>query len=134
MTQSSLSRRDLLSAGGAAVAAALAGCTSGSDGDDGDSDADATVEVGPDGDFVFTPGTDEPLRVDSGATVLFDWKSGSHNVVVDSQPSGANWEGHAGIEGSGFSFTHTFETPGTYEYVCEPHESLGMVGTLVVEE
>lgn len=35
-------------------------------------------------------------------------------------------------EGDGFEVT--FETPGTYEYFCIPHESEGMTGTVVVEE
>ncbi len=127
-------RRSVLSAGGAAVATALAGCVTGSDGGDGEADGDETVAVGPNNEYAFAPGTDEPLRVASGTTVAFVWESGSHNVVVDSQPEGADWDGHVGIESEGFSFSHTFETPGTYEYVCEPHEALGMVGTLVVEE
>jgi plastocyanin len=29
-------------------------------------------------------------------------------------------------------YEHTFETEGTYEYFCIPHESLGMVGTVTV--
>lgn len=30
------------------------------------------------------------------------------------------------------SFTHTFETPGTYRYFCIPHEGAKMYGTVVV--
>ena len=32
-------------------------------------------------------------------------------------------------------YTFTFEagTNGTHQYVCEPHESVGMVGTVIVE-
>lgn len=32
-------------------------------------------------------------------------------------------------------YSFTFETGmnGTYEYVCEPHEDMGMVGTITVE-
>jgi len=32
----------------------------------------------------------------------------------------------------GGSYEHTFETEGTYEYFCVPHEPAGMVGTLEV--
>ena len=32
-----------------------------------------------------------------------------------------------------YSFTFEIGTNGTYQYVCEPHESVGMVGTVVVE-
>lgn len=31
-------------------------------------------------------------------------------------------------------FTHTFEIPGEYKYFCIPHESGGMLGTIVVED
>jgi plastocyanin len=30
------------------------------------------------------------------------------------------------------TFSYTFEEPGTYEYFCEPHEEMGMVGTVTV--
>lgn len=35
---------------------------------------------------------------------------------------------------SGETYSHTFDVPGRYEYVCIPHEQGGMVGTIVVEE
>jgi hypothetical protein len=67
--------------------------------------------------------------------VTFTWESDNHNIVVDSQPDDAGWEGHETIENTGFSYEHTFETLGTYEYYCQPHQSAGMVGTVeVVEE
>jgi plastocyanin len=31
------------------------------------------------------------------------------------------------------SYTHTFDTPGTYSYICEHHAAIGMVGTIIVE-
>jgi len=91
-----------------------------------------TVEViaGPGGDFVFEPAE---LSIDAGTTVVWVWESDNHNVVPTSQPQGANWEGYPDIENTGFEYEHTFETTGTYEYVCEPHEAAGMVGTITVE-
>lgn len=137
-------RRDFVRNGIAATTATatlplLAGCTlpGGSDGEQTTTtlpDGTAVVEVGPDGQYTFVPGTDEPLTIETGTTVRFVWKSNTHNVHVTSQPDGANWQGHDQIENEGFSFESTFTVPGTYEYVCEPHESLGMVGTIVVEE
>ena len=91
-----------------------------------------TVAVGPDGDFVFTPGTDEPLYVTPGTTVNFVWESNTHNIVVDSQPADASWEGHETIEDSGFEYEYTFEVEGTYEYFCQPHQTSGMTGTIEV--
>jgi plastocyanin len=34
--------------------------------------------------------------------------------------------------GAGMSFSRRFTVPGTYRYICEPHEAVGMVGTVVV--
>ena len=64
-------------------------------------------------------------------------KSGPHNVVFDEEaiPSGVSQEkismdDQLGEEGE--TFTMMFDTPGTYEYYCEPHRGAGMTGTLVV--
>jgi plastocyanin len=93
-----------------------------------------TVEVGPGGSLVFTPGTEEALQIAPGTTVEFVWLSNNHNIVVETQPEGANWQGHEPIENEGFTYSHTFETLGTYEYFCQPHKTAGMVGTIEVVE
>jgi plastocyanin len=93
-----------------------------------------TVTVGPGGSLVFSPGTEEPLQIAPGTTVEFVWESDNHNIVVDSQPEGAGWEGYETLENTGFTYEHTFETLGTYEYYCEPHQTAGMVGTIEVVE
>jgi len=86
-------------------------------------------------DLIFEPGTSEPLYISPGTTVEFVWKGSlSHNVAVQSQPSGASWEGHESLEVAPFTYSHTFDTLGEYEYVCTPHESQGMVGSIVVNE
>ena len=125
-----LSRRAFLTtAAGTAAAAGAAGTATAQEG------GSEEVVVGPGGDLVFEPGTDEPLQILPGTTVTFTWDSDNHNIVVDSQPEGAGWEGHETIENTGFSYEHTFETLGTYEYYCQPHETAGMVATIeVVEE
>jgi plastocyanin len=74
------------------------------------------------------------LYVAPGTTVTWEWEGDGHNVVVDSQPDEANWEGHEPIENSGFTHEHTFETLGEYAYYCAPHQSLGMEGTVIVNE
>ena len=125
-----LSRRAFLTtAAGTAAAAGAAGTATAQEG------GSEEVVVGPDGDLVFSPGTDEALQITPGTTVTFTWDSDNHNIVVDSQPDDAGWEGHEEIENTGFSYEHTFETLGTYEYHCTPHETAGMVATIeVVEE
>ena len=47
-------------------------------------------------------------------------------------------QGWADNGGGGFdtreTYEHTFEVPGTYGYVCIPHEPGGMVGSVIVSE
>lgn len=131
-------RRSLLRQGGAALAAlsATAGCLGGGETTPTESDFDGpVVAVGPNAKNVFTPGTEDPLTIETGTRVRFDWRSANHNIEVRDQPDGANWQG---TEGDGTYHTghiheHTFEVAGEYHYVCTPHEALGMVGDVVVE-
>lgn len=129
-------RRAVLAGTATVGVTALAGCLGGG-GDSEDVEAldvpegTEVVEVGPDGDYVFDP---EKRTIEVGTTVRFVWLSPTHNVAVKSQPEGADWSGHELIEDRGFSFEHTFEVPGRYEYVCTPHRTQGMRGALVVEE
>ncbi|MFW5938447.1 MAG: plastocyanin/azurin family copper-binding protein, partial [Halanaeroarchaeum sp.] len=153
----SLSRRGFLTAvtGGAAIAAgagataAQSGTTTNgngttTDGEDGDNGTESDgggegsteeVAVGPGGSLVFEP---EDLEITPGTTVEWVWDSDDHNIVVDEQPDGADWEGTEGGPGTtydtGHTYSHTFETTGTYEYACEPHRASGMLGTVVVSE
>ncbi|WP_205596738.1 plastocyanin/azurin family copper-binding protein [Halostella salina] len=121
-----MSRRRVLAASvGAAAGATAVGSRRGS------AQEAVTVELV---DFAFEPGTDDPLVVAPGTTVRFVWITDNHNVVVDSQPEGAGWEGHEPIENAGFEFEHTFETAGEYAFYCSPHQSLGMEGTIEVRE
>lgn len=122
-----MDRRTVLSGAGALAAALLGGCTGGSDG------GTATVEVGPEDERVFRPGTDEPLTIDAGTAVTFVWRSDGHNVSVRDQPDDADWGGHEGVEDEGFEHEHAFDVEGEYRYACEPHEAQGMVGEVVVE-
>ncbi|MFW6448433.1 MAG: plastocyanin/azurin family copper-binding protein [Halobacteriota archaeon] len=85
-------------------------------------------------DFEFDPGTDSPLEIEPGTTVRFVWETDTHNIVVDSQPDDADWEGQEEIENSGFEYEFTFEVEGTYEFHCEPHLQQGMEGTIEVGE
>lgn len=97
-----------------------------------------TVEVGPNGQYVYEPGTSSPLEVPVGTTVEWVWRSDNHNIVVGEQPAEANWEGTPGganeLYNSGYTYTHTFETAGQYNYWCSPHRSLGMVADVVVTD
>ncbi|MFC7142045.1 DUF5059 domain-containing protein [Halosimplex aquaticum] len=58
------------------------------------------------------------------------WASGDFDSE-DAARSG--WEEGKGAVQSGQSFVHTFETTGTHEYYCIPHEAAGMTGSVTVE-
>ena len=83
-------------------------------------------------DYAYEPGTDQPLQITPGTTVQFIWITDNHNINVDDQPGEAAWEGYVDIENSGFEYEFTFETEGTYEFHCDPHQQLGMEGTITV--
>ena len=84
------------------------------------------------------------LTVPKGATV--SWNNAgqtTHTVTADPAkamnkadavlPTGAEaWD--SGSVAGGQSFSRTFGVPGTYTYFCLPHESIGMVATLIVNE
>jgi plastocyanin len=86
----------------------------------------------------------DPYRVDihSGQAVV--WKNTSsviHTVTADpnkaknkddvSLPEGAQAFDSGNIE-PGQTYTHTFTFPGTYKYICVPHEEMGMMGEVIV--
>ncbi|WP_123538695.1 DUF5059 domain-containing protein [Halosimplex salinum] len=58
------------------------------------------------------------------------WASGDFDSEEDAR---SGWEEGTGAVQSGQSFVHTFETAGTHEYLCIPHEAAGMVGSVTVE-
>ncbi|MFB6308299.1 MAG: plastocyanin/azurin family copper-binding protein, partial [Haloarculaceae archaeon] len=92
---------------------------------------DQIVEVGVDG-FNFGP---DSFTISTGDTVTWVW--GNHNVVPATTPDGAEWSGTPGAPDrtfdSGYTYSHTFEVAGTYEYYCAPHRSVGMTGSFTVE-
>lgn len=123
-----MNRREFMrTAGGATAATAVAAGTAGT----AAAQSSAEVAVGPGGSLVYEPAE---LYVSPGTTVNFVWESDNHNVVVESQPEEGGWEGHEPIENTGFEYSHTFETMGEYAYYCAPHQSAGMVGTIIVNE
>ncbi len=90
---------------------------------------EVTVTVGAEGNggfFTFSPAT---MRIDPGTTVVWKWSGngGMHNVVAKDGAFESELQGDAGA-----TFEHTFESEGAFEYACEPHEALGMTGTVLV--
>lgn len=68
------------------------------------------------------------VTVNVGDTVTFTWAGGFHDVAF---ADGVNSGTPVGIDGT--TWSRTFDTAGSYAYVCSVHESAGMVGTVTVE-
>jgi plastocyanin len=87
----------------------------------------------------FEPAT---VHIRSGQTV--EWRNKAffaHTVTFD--PAQADDPSHvslpAGVApfdsgkiGGGKTWRHTFTTPGTYHYICKPHEDHEMLGVVIV--
>jgi plastocyanin len=73
------------------------------------------------------------VRIKAGGTVTWTWASGSHNVISGSGCTPDGKFSNVKLQGRGATYEETFETPGTYPYFCDPHCSIGMKGTIVVE-
>lgn len=130
-----VSRRSWLATSLGAVLVGLAGCTGDDDNGNGNGNGNGdgtTVMAGTEDDaFAFDP---DSVEIAAGETVTWEWGTDTHNIVVDSQPDDADWSGHETIENTGFEYSYTFDVAGTYEYHCEPHINLDMVGEVVVTE
>ena len=92
--------------------------------------SEVTVTVGSEANgshFGFAPAA---VRVSTGTTVVWEWTGlgSSHNVVAED----GSFESDLVAE-EGHSFSRTFAEPGTVEYYCTPHRTMGMKGVVVVE-
>jgi halocyanin-like protein len=72
------------------------------------------------------------VKLSPGTTVKWVWSGdgGPHNVAFEDHDIRLD----SFEPGPGVHFEHTFEDTGVYRYACEPHESLGQRGAIVVEE
>jgi plastocyanin len=126
----SVSRRGFLrTAAGTAAVAGASGTAAAQEGGSGGSGGGSAKEVtvGPGGSLSFEPAE---LTIAPGTPVKFVWDSSGHNVNPDS----GKW-GHQPIEDKGFSFTTPpFQKTGEFSYVCDPHASAGMKGTIIVQQ
>lgn len=115
----------------------------------------ACATTGPAVDGITPAGVDETVEmtaalrfaptavtINSGETVEFsNISTFTHTVstvadsVIEQQavklPAGAA-AFDSGPIAPGATFTHTFTTPGTYQYFCQPHVGQGMIGTIIV--
>ena len=147
-------RRDVLrTVGGVAVVGLVAGCSGvggegggGTTGGGGEPSVDewladtgnydgvvdrtdassVTVEVGAQGNNGANAFAPAAIEISPGTTVTWEWVDGYHNVVAT---EGAF---DSGQPEQNATFQHTFDSPDTYLYYCEPHRSIGMKGAVVV--
>ena len=92
--------------------------------------ATINVTVGPNGNnLVFMPSS---VTIHPGDQVKWTWGSSGHSTTSGSpgMPNGI-WD--SGVINSGSTFTHTFNSVGTFPYYCTVHGGCcGMVGTVSV--
>lgn len=85
------------------------------------------VEVSLTASFTFSPST---LTISPGTTVV--WRNAAavfHTVTPDGH---SEWQ-RAALNQANQTFSHTFNTAGTFAYYCEPHQGQGMTGTITVQ-
>ncbi|WP_255197342.1 cupredoxin domain-containing protein [Halorarius litoreus] len=78
--------------------------------------------------------------VEEGGTVSWELTSGVHTATAYAEgnrlpqrvPEGTEAWDSGMVSEVGATFEHTFDTPGVYDYVCTPHRSVAMSGTVVV--
>lgn len=94
--------------------------------------ATVNVDVGGPGGPFFDP---DNVTISAGDTVLWTWRDESKGHSVTSGANGTP-DGlfDSGVHLPPLTFSYTFPTPGTFEYFCTPHYSMGMVGTVHVME
>jgi len=94
-----------------------------------------THEVTVTGDVMeFTPAD---LSINKGDTVYFHWSNTSmgHNVSQSSSADSNEYDGQgfrSGDASTTVDFNVTFDNVGTFFYICEPHATAGMKGSIKV--
>ena len=80
-----------------------------------------------------TFGANTNLSINIGDTVIWNNTGGFHNVNATLATYPGNPEGFGNaVAGAGWSFQWIFTIAGTYDYQCDPHLALGMVGVINV--
>ncbi|WP_137289983.1 cupredoxin domain-containing protein [Natronorubrum halophilum] len=144
-----MNRRVYLAAVGTAASAGLAGCSAVRSAfeDEPCSGDDCTIGMTRN---EFLP---DEYEASVGETVVWKNTSGADHTVTalenhipedaeyfatggyeDESTARDAWDHNGGGLGPRDTFEHTFEVPGTYDYICIPHVRADMTGTIVVTE
>lgn len=86
-----------------------------------------TVDIELTASNTFSP---DDVTITTGTTVV--WTNGSatfHTITPDGH---SEWQ-RVTMNQDGETFSHTFNTAGTFDYYCEPHRGIGMTGTITVQ-
>ncbi|WP_418280052.1 halocyanin domain-containing protein [Halorubrum sp. DTA98] len=122
-----------VTAGSGTVAAAYDGWLDDVENYDGTHDyrgrEEVRVEVGAGNGLQFGPAA---ILIDPGTTVVWEWtgEGGDHNVAAEDGSFESDTVGEAG-----HTFEHAFDDAAdgdVFEYVCTPHEAVGMKGVVAV--
>ena len=78
--------------------------------------------------YSFSPAT---VTVNTGDTIMWMWNGGSHTTTSTQIPIGATaWNASLNSNESMFMYVPTIA--GSYDYICQPHVSMGMGGHFTV--
>jgi len=105
--------------------------------ENGEDAIEADAEVAVRGSNVFEPTL---LKLEVGETLRWVGEGSSHTVTFYHEANDRQHRTPEGVEGldasisNGEEVVFTFEEPGVYDYYCSPHESTGMVGSVIVGE
>ena len=91
--------------------------------------ATVDVTVAPNGNLVFSPSS---VTISPGDMVRWTWGATFHSTTsgIPGVPNGI-WD--SGILNQGSTFTHTFNSTGSFLYYCTPHGACcGMLGMVTV--
>ena len=73
------------------------------------------------------------LIIAVGDTVTWTNTGGMHNVNGNQSTFASNPASFGNSLGSGWTYSHVFSIPGIYDYQCDPHAGMGMVGSILVQ-
>ena len=80
----------------------------------------------------FSP---DNLTISAGDSVTWSNAGGFHNVNGTQATYSSNPEsfGNGGASSASWTYGYRFNTPGVYDYQCDPHAGAGMVGQIIVQ-